>query len=188
MKINKKNTLNQWNQILSPCNCCHNTHDFKGNRYHAILFCKHPELAESRVKISQLLEAKLFDFLKNIRETQSFSDGETFLQQIEDMMIMLHNRHNMEEPLQHTVYRTRKEWMHEEDIRDWSDMLASDIPIHCHIFGFNFVLELQMETDLEMNHARCIPFGFIPAAHMESIIKKFWANFQLLFYDALLGP
>jgi len=128
------------------------------------------------------LESKLLDFLTNIKETQSPSDGEMFIQQVENLMIKLHNRHDIEESSQHTVYRTRKEWMIEEDIESWTEILKSNIPIHCHIFGFNPVLELHLESDLELNHARCIPFGIIPP-QLESTIKEMSKGVQKYYTD-----
>ena len=181
----------QWTQVLTTCTWCANHNQVKGNRYHAILFCDHSDLCSFRRKTSQLLESKLFNFLKIITNTQGEQECEFFLQQIEQTIATLHNLESFPASERHTRYRTRKEWMVEEGVQSWQDILNSAIPIFSHIFGFEPVMELQLESDLEMNEAICIAIGVIPReldnkiTAMAKGIIKFYSD--KVFCDATIA-
>ena len=185
IKTTNVRTNAEWDKLLTPCNWCENEYAVKGNRYHAINFCQQKEIKDFRLKISQLLETQLSELVKNIKETQSTLDSDRFLKSIESVLIDLHGRNDIPHPTQHRFYRTREEWMIEENMDTWSEVFASTLPIYSHIFGFNPVMELYFKSDMELNQALCIPFGIIPPQLDSEIrtmgrgVRKFYADENL---------
>jgi len=169
----KKSNLT-WIQELSSCKWCSNSIKAKGNRTHAQLFCQHIKLREFRKRMTQLIEQKLTRLVQLIHETQSLFASRLFLQDVESTLRALHSLHNSEDT-NHMTYRTRSEWMREENIPSWKELLQSTIPIYSAIFGFSPVMEEGIPTDAFLNRAHCINFGFIPL-ELESCIRKVGLN------------
>jgi len=82
----------------------------------------------------------------------------------------------------HRRYRTRKEWLVEEGMENWNDIIHSAIPIFSHIFGCTPVMELTLSSDLELNEALCIPLGIVPK-EIEEVIKVMGRGIYKYHYD-----
>ena len=182
-KLSKCNiTKNQWNNILSPCMWCDNKNNSKGNRFHALHFCENSDLDQFRLHMSTLLEAKLFKFVNNIHDTQGSSECEVFLQTVEKTLFTLHGLEKISEAERHQRYRTRKQWMEEEGIESWKEMLDSKIPVFSHVFGFQPVMELNLASDKELNSAICISLGIMPI-ELERVLKNMMKGIHKFSYD-----
>ena len=178
-----KITKNQWNNILAPCSWCENTNKSKGNRFHAIHFCEHVDLSKFRLQMSQLLERKLFEFIKFICDTQSQTECEHFLDSVESLLsTKLHKITEIPEEERHRWYRTRNQWMEEEGNDTWTEMTNSTVPIFSHIFGFQPVMELDMKSDKDLNSAMCISLGVIPV-ELEKLIKNMAMGIRKYSFD-----
>ena len=171
-----------WIQYLSKCPWCSNEEHAKGNRYHALLFCKHDRLQSFRNHLSELLEQKLFKFFNIIIQTQDELHAHAFLQGIENVLLKLHDIKKENEEQCHLVYRTRTSWKREERYSSWKELLNSSIPIFGHIFGFIPVAENTSLTDQNLNHATCIPLGIIPNL-MDKEINKVGDNLKKFDID-----
>ena len=156
-----KQSTKNWLQQLTTCTWCSNPNKKKGNRTHAILFCSHDRLTSYRSHMNKLIESKLTDFIKCIRETQSDLAVETFLQRIETTLSTLHG-HTSPEDYNHMKYRSRDDWIHEEGFTTRENLFRSNIPIYSMIFGFQSVNEIGIPDDEFLDQACCIPFGIIP--------------------------
>jgi len=153
----------EWINHLSPCKWCCNPNNRRGNRTHAILFCTHPLLHSYRLHMNELIEMKLANFVNLISNTQNEWETRIFLDDIESTLRRLHGLTDNNTEFNHVKYRTRKEWMTEENLDNWKEVLGSNIAIYSMIFGFSPVMEDSVPEDKHLNQAHCIPFGIIPA-------------------------
>ena len=160
---------NDWNKTLVTCMWCENHAKVKGNRYHSILFCKHENLQSYRLKMTRLLESRLFNFVQTIKETQNAAECESFLNNIEHTMQKLHKLSHLPESVRHRWYRTREEWMIEEGYEEWKELEDSTTPIYNHIFGMVPIMEMELSSDMEINAALGISLGIIPREIERSI-------------------
>ena len=156
-------TQQEWTNHLSSCRWCASHSPVKGNRAHATLFCSHPLLASYRSNMTSLIESKLHYFINQMAFTYSDFAAKLLLQNIEATMIDLHGIGLGKED-DHTKYRTRSDWMREEEFDTWTDLSNSNIPIYSMIFGFVPVMESSMPSDKDIKIVNCIPFGLIPTA------------------------
>jgi len=177
-------TSNAWIQALSPCRWCKNVDQVKGNRIHAALFCEHEKLRTFRSRMTRLIEQRLKAFLDCIQTTQNKFVGAIFLQEIEKT---LHSLHNLkQDETDSNKYRTRFEWMREENIGTWRDMLASEIPVLSAVFGFTPVSEASIPDDEYLTQANCIPLGVMPK-QLDSCIKELEKNVRRQIHDPTLA-
>jgi len=161
--------------LLSPCLWCENSHGAKGNRLHAHLFCGHKKLKGFRDNMTRLLEQHLKAFIDLIQNTQNKFVVSLFLQDIEATLEKLHNFSDSN-PRSHIKYRNRKDWMEEEDVATWRELLSSTSPVISAIFGFTPVSEIGMPEDAKLNQANCIPLGIIPKK-LEDCIWRVGRNY-----------
>jgi len=127
----------------------------------------------------------LTEFILNIKETQSPSDSKLFLKNIERILINLHGRNEFADSIGHMFYRTKDKWMVGENMNSWTKILDSTLPVYSHLFGFNPVMELTFKSDMELNHALCIPFGIIPE-QVEVAIKIMGQDIRRHYADKTL--
>jgi len=124
--------------------------------------------------MNQLLEQQLKKLLDYIEETQNKFAVRLFTQDIELTLQKLHgfpkNSTN-----HHTTYRTGLEWMKEEGIETWKELLQSNVPIYSAIFGFVPIMESGIPEDKLLNTAHGIPLGIIPML-LEQCLHKVGRN------------
>ena len=168
-----------WIKNLSPCSWCTAKTSSHGNRYHAMFFCTKTELLNFRLKMSQLLERTFHKMIDHIEFTMNAPAKDQFLDQIEQEMSSLHGKEMMQQSHAHRYYRSRETWMHEENM-SWNEILSSEIPIFCHIFGFTPIMEIPFTSDLELTSALSIPLGLIPKK-LEAVVQGL-ASQYIQFY------
>jgi len=171
---------------LKPCTWCDNKACAHGNRIHAMFFCKRREIFEFRLKMSQLLEKKLFMLVTHIGSTTNDVIKETFLKNVESTMVALHGEQRMDKDDAHMRYRTRETWLLEENSANWQELVDSTIPIYSHIFGFTPVMEINMQTGFDLNQALCIPLG-IASKEIDRVIDKLGSTYLQIYSNSSLG-
>jgi len=150
-----------WTKFLTPCRWCDNPNNSKGNRMHAFFFCGHKLISDFRDNMNQLLEQQLKKLLDYIEETQNKFAARLFTQDIELTLQKLHGISGDSSKHLH-VYRTGLEWMKEEGIDSWRDLLQSNVPIYSAIFGFVPITEGGIPEDMSLTLAHGIPLGVMP--------------------------
>jgi len=138
------------------------------------------------MKMSQLLEKKLSLLVTHIGSTTNDMVKENFLQHVESTMVALHGKQRLLKDDAHMLYRTRETWLLEENMTSWQELVSSDIPIYSHIFGFTPVMEIIMQTGMDINQAFCIPLGIASKA-MDRVINNLGSTFLKMYSDARFG-
>ena len=152
----------EWTDYLSGCRWCENKCGRKGNRTHALHFCQHKLLRNFRFNITNLLEQKILDFLRCIKETQNENALNLFIQSIEDTLLRLHGIEKSTECLHYDIYRTKKMWVEGCKLALPDQYQYRQIPMYSHIFGFIPITETDKLSDTNLNTATCISLGIIP--------------------------
>jgi len=154
---------NKWINMLSGCKWCSNKDNVKGNRYHALLFCKDRKLSKFRDNMNMLLEQRLHSLVQLIKKTQNTSAASIFLDEIERTMKDLHVSAMGREVISlQSLYRSREQWMEEEGITTEKELMDGEIPIYGHLFGFLPLREDGYTSDKMLSPAMCIPLGIVP--------------------------
>jgi len=119
----------------------------------------------------QLLEQQVVAFVNTITFTQSSSQSDEFLKDIENLVLSMHDIRT-DSSNAHMTYRRREDWIREEGDECWDDILRTQRPGYSHVFGFIPVMEETLNSDMDINRGRSIALGVIPR-EMELLIKKY---------------